>query len=92
MRTFIWHKKAQEQYLKWSRSDKKAVERINKLLAAILADPYHGIGKPEPLTADKSGYWSRRINKGNRIVYLLTEHKGKEAIFIAECGTHYSDK
>ena len=68
--------------------DKKTLKRIHKLLNDIDRNGYEGIGKPEPLSADLSGYWSRRIDDKNRIVYKIEN----DMIKIVQCGSHYRDK
>lgn len=68
--------------------DKKTLKRINALLKDIDRNGYEGIGKPEPLTGNWSGYWSRRIDEKNRLVYRIVD----ETIRIAQCRTHYGDK
>ena len=60
---------AWEQYLYWQTQDKKTLKRINSLLKDIQRDPQNGIGKPEKLKDNLSGYWSRRIDDKNRLVY-----------------------
>jgi toxin YoeB len=75
-------------YLYWQTQDKKTLRRVNQLLQAIAREPYAGIGKPEALTGDAAGYWSRRIDEKNRIVYKVDENQ----INIMQCRTHYSDK
>jgi len=75
-------------YLYWQMQDKKTLKRINQLLQNIVRNSFEGIGKPEQLKGDKSGYWSRRIDDENRMVYKVTN----EGIIIFSCRTHYSDK
>ncbi len=77
-----------EDYLYWQMQDKKTLKRINELIKAIQRDPYKGIGKPEPLQGDLSGFWSRRIDDVNRLLYRIEDGK----IIIAGCRTHYGDK
>lgn len=72
----------------WLTEDKKTLTRIIKLIADIKRNGYNGIGKPEPLRGDLSGYWSRRIDSANRIVYKITG----DTISIIQCGSHYRDK
>jgi len=79
---------AWDDYLYWQSKDKKIAERINLLLKDIVRNGYKGIGKPEPLSGDLAGYWSRRIDDKNRIVYCIFD----EVIEIAHCRTHYGDK
>ena len=84
----IWQDDAWEEYLYWQNQDKKTLKRINLLLKDIERSLYDGIGKPELLTGDLSGFWSRRIDDKNRIVYRIKDNK----IEIAQCGSHYKDK
>lgn len=67
---------------------KKALKRILKILKDIDRNKYEGIGKPEPLIGNFSGYWSRRIDNCNRIVYKIENN----VIKITQCGSHYLDK
>ena len=64
---------AWDDYLWFQDTDKKILKRINVLIKDILRSPFDGIGKPEPLKANLSGYWSRRINTEHRIVYEVLE-------------------
>ena len=86
--TKSWDDEAWDDYLHWQTQDKKTLKRINNLLKDIDRQPFSGIGKPEPLTGNLSGYWSRRIDESNRIVYRIKESK----IEIIQCGSHYRDK
>ncbi len=78
---------AWNQYVSWLIEDKKMILKINKLIHEIKSNPFHGIGKPEPLRFDFKGYWSRRIDKEHRIVYKID----KENIYIISCKYHYDD-
>jgi len=73
--------------LYWQTQDKKALKRINSLIKDIDRQPFSGKGKPEPLMGDKQGYWSRRIDEANRIVYKVEG----DQIIITQCGGHYDD-
>jgi toxin YoeB len=64
---------AWDAYLYWQHQDKKTLKRLNLLITATARDPFAGIGKPEPLRGELSGYWSRRINDANRLVYRATD-------------------
>lgn len=75
-----------EDYLYWQTQDKKTLRRINTLIKDIQRSPFEGIGKPEPLRENRSGWWSRRIDDVNRIVYKVEAGQ----IVIAQCRTHYS--
>lgn len=81
----LWDDRAWAEYLEWQEIDKNTLRRINALLKDILRSPHNGIGKPEPLKHDRSGYWSRRIDGLNRIVYK--EENG--LIIIISCKGHY---
>lgn len=80
-----WAETAWEDYLYWQTTDKKLVKRINMLIADILRHPFTGIGEPEPLKHNWSGYWSRLINLEHRIVYKVVEN----GVIIAQCRYHY---
>ena len=81
----LWEEQAWEDYCTWQQSDRKTLKRINELIRDIQRSPFEGIGKPEPLKNRYSGWWSRRINDTDRIVYK--ERDG--AIIIAACKGHY---
>lgn len=83
-----WQDEAWEDYLYWQTQDKKTLKRINLLLKDIDRNAYEGIGKPEPLLGNFAGYWSRRIDDKNRIVYKVENKQ----IIIVQCGSHYRDK
>jgi toxin YoeB len=81
-----WSDAAWNDYLAL-QSDKKLLKKTNELLKDIECNPFSGLGKPEALKGDLTGYWSRRIDDFHRIVYKV-ESDGS-AIYIAYCGTHY---
>ncbi len=83
----VWDDDAWDDYLYWQKQDRKTLKRINALLKDIDRNGYEGIGKPEPLRENLSGWWSRRIDDCNRIVYRI--HNGR--IEIIQCGSHYRD-
>jgi len=80
-----WAEKAWEDYLFWQKTDKKALKRINLLLKDIKRQPFEGLGDPEPLKHNWSGYWSRRIDREHRLVYKVSD----ESIIIVQCRYHY---
>jgi toxin YoeB len=80
----IWHDQAWEDYLAL-QNDKKLLKKANSLIKDIERGGYEGIGKPEPLKDNLSGYWSRRIDDYNRIVYKIEN----DTVVIVQCGTHY---
>jgi toxin YoeB len=77
-----------EEYISWQSVDKKTLKKINKILEDIPRNGYEGIGKPEPLTGDRQGWWSRRIDQKNRIIYKILENGD---IVISGCRGHYDD-
>lgn len=83
----LWEDRAWEEYLYWQTQDKKTLKRVNTLIKDIQRNSFEGIGKPEPLKEQLSGWWSRRIDEANRIVY----REQGEAIIIASCKGHYDD-
>lgn len=83
-----WSDAAWEDFEHWTKQDKKTLKRILQLLKDIDRSGYEGIGKPEALKGDLSGYWSRRIDSCNRIVYKIEGNTVK----IVQCGSHYHHK
>lgn len=81
----IWDESAWADYLYWQTQDKKTLKKINELLKDIDRNGYTGIGKPEPLKGNLSGFWSRRIDECNRLVYRITD----DVLEIASCKDHY---
>ncbi len=81
----VWQTNAWEDYLYWQVQDKKTLQRINDLIKDALCSPFNGIGKPEPLKGDLSGYWSRRITDEHRLVYTVKEKR----LHIIQCRFHY---
>ena len=81
----IWFEKAWEDYLYWQSQDKKTLKRINQLGGDVERSPFEGIGKPEALVGNLNGFWSRRIDDKNRLIYRI---KG-EFIEILSCREHY---
>lgn len=81
----IFSENAWEDYLYWQNTDKKILKRINKLIKDIQRNKYEGIGKPEPLKHNLSGYWSRRINVEHHLLYKIE----KKRIMIAQVRYHY---
>ncbi len=85
MSKLVFSESAWQDYLYWQTQDKKTLKKINLLLQDIVRSGYEGIGKPEPLKENLSGFWSRRIDDKNRIVYRISE----EYIEIIQCKEHY---
>lgn len=82
----VWNDEAWDDYLYWQVQDKKTLKRINQLVHDIVRNGFDGIGKPEPLKGDLSGWWSRRIDSKNRLVYRVQDGQ----IEIAQCRSHYN--
>ena len=81
----VFTKSAWEDYLYWQNNDKKTLKRINTLIKDIKRSTTEGIGKPEPLKFSLSGYWSRRIDEENRLVYKIEGNN----IYLIQCRYHY---
>ena len=77
--------KGWEEYVALQMNDRAALRRINLLICEIQRDPYAGIGQPEALRHKLSGYWSRRIDRANRLVYSVEEG----LLTIVQCSGHY---
>lgn len=84
-RNICWTPTAWDDYLYWQNQDKKTLKRINALLKDCQRAPFEGIGKPEGLLGDLSGFWSRRIDDKNRLVYAVDD----SAITVIACRYHY---
>jgi toxin YoeB len=84
-RKLAWTGEAWSDYLYWQGQDKKTLKRINKLIDKTLRTPFEGIGKPEALKENLSGFWSRRIDETHRLVYAVDD----EHLTIIACRYHY---
>jgi len=78
---------AWEDYTSLLDEDRKIIKKINMLLKDVERNPFDGLGKPEPLRNELSGYWSRRITEKHRLIYKVYEDK----IYIIGCKGHYDD-
>ena len=85
MRKLAWGSKAWQDYIYWQSQDKKTLKRINRLIQDTMLNPFEGIGKPEPLKKNLSGFWSRRIDETNRLVYIVDDNY----ITVISCRYHY---
>lgn len=83
--TLTFSSQAWEDYLYWQNTDKKTLRRINELIKAAQRTPFTGIGKPEPLKNNLSGWWSRRITEEHRLVYRVTN----QGVEVAACRYNY---
>ena len=80
-----WTREAWKDYVYWQSQDRKTLRRINKLIVDTQRAPFEGIGKPEPLKETLSGFWSRRIDESNRLIYIVDDNK----LTIISCRYHY---
>ena len=83
--TLAWTKEAWKDYLYWQNQDRKTLKRINKLISDTQKSPFADIGKPEPLKENLTGFWSRRIDETNRLVYAVDANQ----LTIISCRYHY---
>ena len=81
----LWEEKVWGDYCQWQQEDKKILKKVNSIIKDIQGNWYTGIGKPEALKNNLSGWWSRRIDEKNRVVYKIENN----AIIIASCKGHY---
>ena len=86
MNSLIFLPEAWDDYVYWQTQDKKTLRRINLILRDISRNEFDGIGKPEPLKENLSGWWSRRIDDTNRLVYRV---QNNGSIEISQCRGHY---
>ncbi|MBU0656876.1 MAG: Txe/YoeB family addiction module toxin [Gammaproteobacteria bacterium] len=84
-RKLAWTDAAWADYLYWQGQDRKTLKRINKLIEESKRTPFEGIGKPEPLRHNLTGFWSRRIDDSNRLVYAVED----EYLTVLSCRYHY---
>ncbi len=84
-RLLAWTDDAWADYVYWQGQDKKTIKRINKLVTDTKRSPFEGIGKPEPLKENLSGFWSRRVDESNRLVYAVNDSH----ITVISCRYHY---
>ncbi|NMN00051.1 addiction module protein [Bifidobacterium sp. DSM 109958] len=85
----VWTDEAWDDYLRWQSTDRKLLKRVNLLIRDI---ERNGMGLPEPLRGNLSGYWSRRIDSANRIVYRIRGVGDERRLEIISCRTHYGDR
>lgn len=85
MKRIVFEQSAFDDFTWWAQNDKKVYKRIVKLVEDATRSPFSGLGKPEPLKNELSGYWSRRITDEHRLVYKPTD----DALIIIACRYHY---
>lgn len=81
----VWTENAWQDYIYWQAEDRKTLKKINRLIEDVSKNGNNGIGKPEPLVGELSGFWSRRIDETNRLVYRIDTSN----IYILSCRYHY---
>ena len=85
IKILAWTEAAWSDYVYWQTRDKKTLKRINRLIKDTMRGPFDGIGKPEPLKENLSGFWSRRIDETHRLVYAVEENR----MTIISCRYYY---
>ena len=84
----VFTKNGWDDYIYWQTEDRKILRKINQLIDDIARSGNEGLGKPEPLSGNLAGFWSRRINDKDRLIYKID----KDIIYILACRYHYGDK
>ena len=87
-RNKVFTDNAWEDYLYWQGHDRKTLRKVNALIEDAARNGNEGLGKPERLSGDLAGYWSRRINDKDRLIYQVTDSN----VIILACRTHYGDR
>lgn len=83
----VFTKNGWDDYVYWQMEDRKALRKINQLIEDIVRNGNEGKGKPEALSGNMAGFWSRRINDKDRLIYKIDQ----EHIYILACRYHYGD-
>jgi toxin YoeB len=85
----LWTPEAWEDYVFWQRNDPGVIAKINELIKDIRRTPFRGLGKPEPLKGNLTGWWSRRVAADHRLVYRVQGKDNDQRIEIIQCRYHY---
>ncbi|MFP9230863.1 Txe/YoeB family addiction module toxin [Pectobacterium cacticida] len=85
----LWTENAWQDYLYWQENDPGMVTKINDLIKDTKRSPFKGLGKPEPLKGDLSGFWSRRISGEHRFVYRVSGKGEAQQLDVVQCRFHY---
>lgn len=85
----LWTENAWQDYLYWQENDPSMVTKINELIKDTKRSPFKGLGKPEPLKGDLSGFWSRRISGEHRFVYRVAGKNEAQQLDVVQCRFHY---
>jgi toxin YoeB len=88
----VWTWNAWNDYASWQASDPERAEKINALIKDIARNPFNGLGKPEPLKGEFSGFWSRRINSEHRLIYSVSGKNEDKRLEIVQCREHYAKR
>ena len=91
MKNVHWTEEAWEEYVHWQQNDPPTTTKINALIRECLRTPFVGIGKPEPLRGELSGFWSRRITAEHRFVYKVFGKPDNFVLSIVACRFHYNN-
>jgi toxin YoeB len=84
-RIAVFHPEFRADLAWWVKNDRQAAIKTLELVESVLADPFAGIGKPEPLQHEYAGSWSRRVTQAHRLVYLVS----KDRIDFLQARYHY---
>jgi toxin YoeB len=85
----LWTDGGWDQYRHWQMADPAILKRINALIDDTIRSPSRGIGKPEPLRGELSGWWSRRIDNKHRLVYRCIGQGSDQRVEVAQCRYQY---
>ncbi|XBS68416.1 Txe/YoeB family addiction module toxin [Acerihabitans sp. KWT182] len=85
----LWTENAWQDYLYWQENDPGMVTKTNNLIKDTKRTPFKGLGKPEPLKGDLSGFWSRRISGEHRFVYRVAGKGDHQQLAVVQCRFHY---
>jgi len=83
----VFTKKAWNEYISWENEDKRILNKLNTLIEDIVRNGNKGLGKPEPLIGDLTGFWSRRLTVKDRLVYTIED----DSVIIVKCRNHYGN-
>ena len=86
----VFHNRAWEDYQHWVANDRDTLRKLNALIEQCRRDPFKGPGKPEPLKGEWQGWWSRRINQADRLVYRVTGSGTDKRLELVQCRFHYA--
>ena len=91
MKNIHWTEEAWEEYTYWQESDRQIASKINTLVRECLRTPFAGIGKPEPLRGELSGFWSRRLTAEHRFIYKVYGKPDDFVLSVVACRFHYAN-